>query len=642
MVLQRVRSNYKDRLGRLPPARWANSPASLDCSFVGALKLPAYMAHTRAQVGGCFNENGVWAYPPHNLLTYSSVYANAVWQKGRVNVSDNSVANPVNGATTACTVTAQAIAGAHYVRQSVANMSGLRNVSFYVKAGTHPYVAVRTHNGVNAFNLTTGTWINALVGSARYAEQLSNGWWRLGADDTWAIGTTYYGCSPCDATGNETWTSVGTETFFLYSVQLTLGPGMKGTIETAATPMGSVCFDHDPGAAASGRARPKGLQVGRASTNLAQYSEEFNDAFWSKGAQAAVNPNAYAAPDGQTTADQWVASAGGTNNISRAFTTTTGTNYASSVFLRYVSGSPWARLMVYSDATNLCRVWVNIATGAIGTSGAIGTATLASTLVKKCRDGWVRIGAAGKMTTTTLYWILSCVDADNSATQAAGTFGVWGGQFEQSDIVTDYKPNNGSMTTAGALDLINITGSAAAGIINTSQGTMLVVFDLLYGAGTLGGSRDPLTIDGGNNNDMHQILASGTTTGQTITGTVTQASIAVAGALDPEVTTRLVYGYANNNCDMAKNGSLGANDPASPNGMPPVTTIVLGNRSSQTAPLSGRVQRVNIYRSRLTREVMAILSDPAKTSMRALRWRNYRTTTTRRLRRAGQPCAPVG
>jgi hypothetical protein len=636
MTLMRLRSNYKDRLGRLPPAKWQNSPASLDVNFCGALKLPAYMTHSRAQISSCYDQTGRLVYPPHNLLPYSSAYNSGSWSRGLVDAVVNSVANPVDGSTTAATITAQVSTGAHYIRLANSTMSGIVNVCAYAKAGTHRYVAIRNYSAISCFDLQTGTWITTSGTITQYAEHMSDGWWRIGTDALWTVAAQYEGVSMCDATGNESWTSVGTETFHLYGIQRTLGAGMRPYVNTpGATPQARPSLTYDP---ATGVAT--GLQVMGARTNLAQFSEEFDNAYWTKAAQATINPNVYVAPDGALTADQYVATAGGNNAVSRTFTTTTAVGYGSSVFLRYVSGSGWVRLMTYDGTANRVSLWFNLATGATGTSSAGGIYTLKSIYAKKLPGGWWRIGVCGSQSGTTTYWALSCMDGDNSATQAAGTFGIWGGQFESGDMISDYKPTYGAVTIVGASDSEVISGAAAAAIIDNSRGAMMVVADWSSGSDVFVPNRVAMAMTDATLVDRRILY--NVTTGRLGSYYSPGGTVSVAGASVAGEMKRLITSY-----DTAWIGTYvdGSGTTATTAYVQPVCDR-LGIGSQPTAGgiglFFGTVAQALVFKAPLDAVVMAILSNKSKVSSRTLRWRNYKTKTTRKLRRAMQPCSPVG
>ena len=185
---------------------------------------------------------------------------------------------------------------------------------------------------------------------------------------------------------------------------------------------------------ASAPSRP--LLMARVNTLLA--TEQFDHAAWTKNAQATVTPNQAVAPDGQTTADMWVALAGGNNAFQQLVTTICGAAPTvaaqTSLCLKYLSGSPWVRLMWIDGGSNQCRVWVNVQTGAVGTSTAGGTATVTGVPTpENLGNGWYRFFVRGTQPGATGYVVVVCQDGDGSVTQAAGSFYIWGADLRTAD-----------------------------------------------------------------------------------------------------------------------------------------------------------------------------------------------------------------
>ena len=76
-----------------------------------------------------------------------------------------------------------------------------------------------------------------------------------------------------------------------------------------------------------------------ARVNLLTYSEQFDNAAWTKGSGVSVSANSEAAPDGTITADQVTFATGGGTEFLRALPTmTVNTTYTFSVYARLVSG----------------------------------------------------------------------------------------------------------------------------------------------------------------------------------------------------------------------------------------------------------------------------------------------------------------
>lgn len=195
-----------------------------------------------------------------------------------------------------------------------------------------------------------------------------------------------------------------------------------------------------------------GLLLEGASTNLCLRSQEFDNASWTKTASA-ITANSAVAPDGATTGDTYTES--GSTGIVRtasAITIVAGTTYTVSVVLKQ-GNTTWCRVMVGDNTsfTNGCRVWVNLATGVLGTSSTAGSgATLVRAALTTIGTGWYRVAVTfSYAASTTLYVGVNTSSADNSSNRAdvGGGAGigsylyVWqaqaeAGAFASSPIVT--------------------------------------------------------------------------------------------------------------------------------------------------------------------------------------------------------------
>jgi hypothetical protein len=178
-----------------------------------------------------------------------------------------------------------------------------------------------------------------------------------------------------------------------------------------------------------------GMLQEEAATNILPYSEEFDNAAWSK-TSCTVNANAVTAPDGTATADEIVYSAAG--NIADGVGIAASTPAVLSVFMKVASGTASIRLL---DAQ----------------AGALDTYTVT--------DQWQRFElaytSAGSATASARIESLS-----------AQTIHAWGMQLETGvTVATSYIPTSGASasrveTTWQVSDLV------ARGYIDHSQGEM--------------------------------------------------------------------------------------------------------------------------------------------------------------------------
>jgi hypothetical protein len=161
-----------------------------------------------------------------------------------------------------------------------------------------------------------------------------------------------------------------------------------------------------------------------AANNIVSYSEQFDNAFWSK-TDVTVTQNAAIAPDGTLTADKLIVNNGTTGsnlNISPTFQSSTA--YTGSIYAKAGEWN-WLEIELRSETTSILRAWFDLSNGVVGTVNAGMTAT-----ITPVGNGWYRCTAtrttAATNTSTRLRYYST--NADNSNTTGDGTSGIfiWG------------------------------------------------------------------------------------------------------------------------------------------------------------------------------------------------------------------------
>jgi hypothetical protein len=163
--------------------------------------------------------------------------------------------------------------------------------------------------------------------------------------------------------------------------------------------------------------------------NLLQRSEEFDNAYWGKN-NGVIASNNTSAPDGNTTADKFTASAGIAFHYVNLFTAITINETHTFSFYVKKSTSTWIFFTFRDNAIN----YFNLDTGAFGT-------TPDSCTSQSVGNGWYRITITKNTTPA------NCgigIAGGNGAAQfnAAGTEAVfiWGAQLVQGTQAKDYYP----------------------------------------------------------------------------------------------------------------------------------------------------------------------------------------------------------
>ncbi len=180
------------------------------------------------------------------------------------------------------------------------------------------------------------------------------------------------------------------------------------------------------------------------SENLLTYSEEFNNASWTKGISS-VTANSITSPDGLQSADSLIESGSvpTTHTISKSVSkSASALTYTFSTFAKLKDTRNIS--INISGFTSGAEVIVSLSTGTI-ISGPIvsGSYSNGSAIVKPYSNGWYRIILTA--TTDTFTSINSSINLANGTQTVYGGDGVsgiyiWGAQLEFGSVATDYTP----------------------------------------------------------------------------------------------------------------------------------------------------------------------------------------------------------
>jgi hypothetical protein len=241
--------------------------------------------------------------------------------------------------------------------------------------------------------------------------------------------------------------------------------GSNGLIQTAA--IDAARFTYSPTALTL-----QGLLIEPQRTNVLSYSEQFNDAYWTK-TNSSVSADATTAPDGTLTADKIIENtANGNHDVRRASISAAGnTTYTQSIYVKASERTRGALLML-GGAGN-CTVNFNLTAGTVSATVAGGWVSVLSSITD-CGNGWYRIQntATSNAGTTTILAGFFLADASGSTTYVGdGTSGIfyWGAQLEAGATASSYIP-----TTAGSAIR---SADSAAFVIPATVTKLRYVFD---------------------------------------------------------------------------------------------------------------------------------------------------------------------
>lgn len=369
-------------------------------------------------------------------------------------------------------------------------------------------------------------------------------------------------------------------------------------VQTVASAYYGPRFDYDPATLA-----PRGLLIEEQRVNLLLYSEQFDNAGWTKS-NATVTANATASPDGTTTADKLVEDSSNTSHFTRQNATgVIGTAYTSTVFVKAAERT--AAVVTHFDGSAFCGVSINLSTGALSTPPAdLGlTDASATSSVQNFGNGWFRVSVTRtQITTTTLQTRVFTQSGSNGIYLGNGTSGifVYGAQVEAGAFATSYIPTVASTVTRAA-DNATITGTNFSSWYNASEGTVVISADSFRGTG--GAARTFVFNDGTSSNNIRN---GGQSTLQVVDAGVTQASIAGTPLIPFDGTVfKFASAYKLNDFATVTTGAVTTDTSGT---VPNVNQLLLGSGETSTTYLNGHLRTFTYYAYRLTNAQLQALT----------------------------------
>jgi hypothetical protein len=333
----------------------------------------------------------------------------------------------------------------------------------------------------------------------------------------------------------------------------------------------------------------KGLLVEPGATNLATYSQAFDDASWVKN-DVTVSANAITAPDGTMTADKVIPSIANTTKIiGKQLITVASAIHTNSLYIK-AGGYSFCKL---SDATTGAAI-VNLTTGSIVSTDVGFTATIEDAL-----DGWWRVTLTYNATTSRGIGVDILLDASTPSFAGDGTSGIylWQAQLETGTVATSPIPTVAS-TVARTADDISLT--SASSLIGQTEGTVYIESETRIGGS---GQRLFEINDATSDNRITCIVESNFTISTVVTvGGVGTASY--TGATESN-TIKVALAYANN--DIATYVNAVANGTDTSSAIPATSVVYLGSTLT-AAHLNGWIKSFALFPTRLANATLASLT----------------------------------
>jgi hypothetical protein len=521
------------------------------------------------------------------LLTYSEDFGNAAWTKTNTTVTTNAASSP-NG-----TVTADLIQlGAGTVSKNVVGTVSTTapcTLSVYAKAGTHSVIQL-LNSGTTAhfcnFDLSAGTVGNSGASTSGSISSVGNGWYRCTAVFSSTIGTGFWIVAADSTANGYNPTTSSTGTLYLWGAQLSVGPYPLDYTPTTTAAVYGPRFDFDPVTLAA-----KGLLIEEQRTNLATYSEQFNNAAWTKG-NGSITANAISSPDGAVTADKFSeTSANAEHYLLYGAIALSAVTYTASVYLKAGERS-WAN--VYLSPGSVQYALFDLINGVVGATTAGITAS-----IQNAGNGWWRCSITKTTTAANHYFVVNPMTGNNTNEIYAGTSGsgiyVWGAQLEAGSFATSYIPTVASTVTRSA-DVASV--NTLSPWMNEVEGTIYAEVSSLTGALALI-NQSIAEIDTGVLDNRNKISRyNGVIYGTTTNGGVAQADFSLGNATSANTVYKAAYRFKANDFAGTINGGTVQTDTS---GTVPssLTKLWLGNNPNSDY-LNGHLRRVAFYPRALT------------------------------------------
>jgi hypothetical protein len=526
-----------------------------------------------------------------NLLGFSEAFDNAAWSKTGASIVTSAQANPINSLFNAQKLMEDTASGTHRASQIVNTVAAPYTFSVYVKAAERAFVLLY-HNQSNAgqvINLTTG----ALAGNAGLSAPVSSsvtnigsGWYRVSMTVTATAAGNTFNVYPMANSTSYNYTGDGNSGVYIYGAMLSNSASLDPYVPTPGAAPSSTAyygprFDYDPVTLL-----PRGLLIEEARTNLATYSDQFDNAAWTKS-NTTVTANASTSPDGTTNADKLAeTSAVGFHLIQQTSSSVAATTPIT--WAVYVKAAERTWIYAQMDAGGGMAgdrfAYFNLASGVVGTTQANTTAT-----ITPAGNGWYRCAitatsdADGGAITAKLITAFDGSTLSYAGVAGSGIF-LYGAQLEAGAFATSYIPTIASTVTRSA-DVATITGSLFSQWYNQSAGSFIVVAD----SPGVSGAANITTVDDGTLNERIRILTDVLDPKVIVTdGGVTQANID-AGAITALQPFNMSAAYALNDIAACLNGgSVGTDTSATL----PTVTILRAGADSAGNYLNGHIRSI--------------------------------------------------
>jgi hypothetical protein len=586
-------------------------PPSLLLDFANVKALDPRVTFTRASQGR-FYDGVTTAKAEENLLLRSQELATTPWVATATTVTAN-VANAPDGTATAEKIVASAANTLHKLSQSFeAKLASVPYVySMFVKPDGYTVFVVRDEfwgEWTGVLDLTGSGSVTSSSGGTFTVTAINDGWYRVSVVFTNARTQV----APAFAAGPSgtttlTFTGNGTDGALVWGAQLEQRSAVTAYTPTTTQPItnyipvllaaqaGVPRFDHNPTTGVS-----LGLLIEEQRTNLALYSAQFDDAYWSK-ADTAVDSNTIVAPDGTLTGEKlYENTATGQHRLlfATGITISTGVPYTYTI---YAKSGERSRLKLANNG-NFGAIF-DLSSGTIVETNAGFTSS-----ITPVGNNWYRCAVTETSTASATGRLIVLLVSSGTTISYTGDgysgIYIWGAQLEAGAFPTSYIPTVASQVTRSA-DAASMTGVNFSSWYRADEGSIVAGFGVNQVPSL--DARLFYIGDGTTSNLMESNLTTATNVVRfnVSTGGASQAAIITSATAAQGTQNWAVATYKVNDFAATANGAAAVTDTVGT--VPVPNQLVIGNYAGLSRYINGTIRKIAYYPKRLANaEIVAL------------------------------------
>lgn len=340
----------------------------------------------------------------------------------------------------------------------------------------------------------------------------------------------------------------------------------------------------------------KGYLAEGGSTNLITYSEEFDNANWTK-INSSVTANAAKAPDETFSADKLIPITTVDNRVNDTVSPISSGVFTFSCYAKKAENDEFGFNVDTGAFSNGVGVDFNLSTGIADTPTISGGQwTDASAKMTHFKDGWYRCELTATVNTTALTRV-NIIDKTNSPSGTNGLF-IWGAQLEQQPFATSYIRTEGSSVSRSA-DSMSLS---SLGVYSQTEGAIAAKFQTF----NLASNQIVLSVDDGSDSNRLELYVN---VNANLSNFIKASGSIVANITGSQTITdglplSAAVTYSSGVELYADGSSIGSDAEIQ---APLTTTVNIGVKYDSTSYLNGIINSITLYNKELTAQEASLL-----------------------------------